>query len=360
MSPPTVVRFEHAGPFSKELKSRVDDYFADGERSRRDLPRMYLKTAVILAWFVGSWALLVFAHTNAWQATLLAISLGLSVAAVGMGIQHDANHGAYSNHRWVNRTLGFTLDVMGVCSFIWRQKHNVIHHAFTNVQGVDYDLDFGSIARISSEQRRRAGHRYQHLYMWFLYGLLLPKWVFWDDFVILFSRKIANHDMPALSRKETALFWGYKIFFVGWSMVIPALFHPIWQVAIFHLVAVFALGVTLSTAFQLAHCVEEARFPSAPPVGDALQTDWNAHQVETTVDFARGNRPLAWFLGGLSFQVEHHLFPKICHLHYEALSHIVEEVAAKHGVNYQRNGSVRGAIASHYRHLKKLGQPALA
>jgi len=322
------------------------------------MPRMYLKSASILVWFVGSWALLVFAAKNGWQASACAMSLGLSIAAVGMGVQHDANHGAYSDHAWVNRAFGFTLDVMGVCSFIWRQKHNVIHHAFTNVQGVDFDLDFGVIARLSPEQRRRSVHRYQHVYLWFLYGFLLPKWVFYDDFVILFSRRMGPHKLPKLGAKEIALFIGYKVFFVGWSIVIPALYHPLWQVAIFHLVAAFTLGVTLACAFQLAHCVEEAQFPIAAPAGQLTNEDWQAHQVETTVDFARSNRLLGWFLGGLSFQVEHHLFPKVCHLHYEALSHIVEEVALKHGVRYRRNGTLRIAMSSHYRHLKKLGAPA--
>lgn len=341
------------GAFDGELRKRVDAYF-EGGRRRRDLPAMYGKTAIILAWFFGSWALLVFAPLSAWAAALLAISLGLSIAAVGMSIQHDANHGAYSDTPWVNRTLGLTLDLMGVCSHIWRQKHNVIHHSFTNVQGIDYDLDFGNIARISSEQQRRSGHRFQHLYMWFLYGLLLPKWVFWDDFVILFTRRIGTQTMPKLSSREEAKFWLSKVVFVGWSLVLPAFFHPFWQVLVFHAIAVFTLGVTLSTAFQLAHCVEDATFPSVLE-GDRRIDDWSAHQVETTVDFSRRNRPLAWFLGGLSFQVEHHLFPKICHLHYEALSHIVEDVAREHGIRYRANLTLRSAIASHYRHLEKLG-----
>jgi linoleoyl-CoA desaturase len=347
------VRFARGGAFNDELRRRVDAYFDQGRR-RRDMPRMYLKSAIILAWFAASWALLVFAHLHGWQAALLAVSLGLSIAAVGMSIQHDANHNAYSDRPWVNRTLGLTLDLMGVCSHIWKQKHNVIHHAFTNVQGVDYDLDFGSIARISSEQVRRPAHRYQHLYMWFLYGLLLPKWVFWDDFVILFTGRISNHAMPSLSLREKVKFLAAKVVFVGWSLVLPSFFHPIWQVLLFHVIAVLTVGVTLSIAFQLAHCVEEARFPSITG-GPIHNDDWSAHQVETTVDFSRGNRPLAWFLGGLSFQVEHHLFPKICHLHYEALSHIVEEVAAEHGIRYRTNATCSAAVASHYRHLQKLG-----
>lgn len=349
------VRFGR-GAFSADLQREADAYFTRTALPRRDVARMYAKTAVIITWFVGSWALLVFAATRWWQAVPLAMSLGLSIAAIGMGVQHDANHGAYSRHRWVNRMLGFTLDVMGVCGFFWRQKHNVIHHTYTNVRGIDFDLDFGVIARLSPEQPRRPLHRYQQYYLWFLYGFLLPKWVFYDDFVILRTRRTGPHPLPRMSPLEIGLFWGWKVFFVAWSLVIPALLHPLWQVLLLHLVAIYTLGITLSSVFQLAHCADAVEFPEAPADGGVLRDDWCAHQVDTTVDFAQKNRGLTWFLGGLNFQVEHHLFPKVCHLHYPALSAIVAETAARHGVRYRRHATLGAALASHFHHLKKLGR----
>lgn len=317
---------------------------------------MYLKTAVILAWFVGSWALLVFRENPWWVAVPLAMSLGLSIAAVGMGIQHDANHGAYSRRPWVNRAFGLTLDLMGVCSYFWRLKHNVIHHTYTNIRGVDFDLDFGSIARLSPEQRRRGYHRYQQYYLWFLYCFLLPKWVFHDDFVLLRTLRAGPHDLPRPGRGEVALFYGAKVVFVAWSLVIPALFHPIWQVLLFHLIAVSTMGVALSSTFQLAHCAEMADFPEAPADGQIVAEDFAAHQVQTTVDFAQDHGLLTWFLGGLNYQVEHHLFPKVCHLHYPALSRIVRETAADHGIRYRCEPTLRRALAAHYRHLRKMGR----
>jgi linoleoyl-CoA desaturase len=353
------VRFGHGGAFSTELRRRVTAYFEEAGYPRRDLARMYLKTAVIMSWFAGSWVLLVFVVETAWQGVLCAMSLGLSIAAVGMGVQHDANHGGYSSRAWVNRALGFTLDLMGVCSFFWRQKHNVIHHTFTNVKGVDFDLDFGSIARLSAEQRRSPWHKHQCYYLWFLYGFLLPKWVFYDDFILFRDRRAGVHELPAMSRTEKMLFFGWKLVFVVWSLVIPALFHPLWQVLVFHLIAALTVGITLSSVFQLAHCVEMADFPDAPEKDELLHEDWGAHQVSTTVDFAHGSKVLTWFLGGLNYQVEHHLFPKVCHLHYPALAKIVEQVAAEHDVRYRNIRTLRGALASHFRHLKKLGREAI-
>ena len=317
---------------------------------------MYVKSAVILIWFVGSWILLVAAR-NAWQGALCAVSLGLSIAAVGMCVQHDANHGAYSKHRWINRIFGSTLDVMGVCSFIWRPKHNIAHHTFTNVEGVDFDLDFGSVARLSPEQPRRAWHRYQCFYLWFLYGFLLPKWVFFDDFVILRRRLIGVHKLAPPSPGALAGFVGWKLFFVGWAIVLPAFYHPLWQVLVFHLIAAFTLGTTLGTVFQLAHCTGAADFPAAPPLGHALKTEWAVHQLSTCVDFAPKSAVVGWFVGGLNYQVEHHLFPKVCHLHYPALSKIVAEVAKRHNLRHRSHATLRGALAAHFEHLRLMGRP---
>jgi linoleoyl-CoA desaturase len=351
----TLVKFGRGGAFSAELKQRADAYFEGAGRDRRDLVRMYLKSAVVLGWFVASWVLLVFFARALWQSVPLAMSLGLSVAAIGMSIQHDANHGGYSRHRWVNRAFGFSLDVMGVSGHYWKQKHNIIHHTFTNVQGVDFDLDFGDIARLSPEQPCRPWHRYQQYYLWVLYGLLLPKWVFYDDFTMLQGGRAGIHPVTAPKGGELAIFYFWKVFFVCWALAIPAMFHPLWQVLVFHFIAVMTLGVTLSSVFQLAHCVDSAEFPAAPADGRVLREDWAAHQVDTTVDFAPGSALLTWFLGGLNFQVEHHLFPKVCHLHYPALRLLVSEVAQKHGVRYRCELTLWQALSAHYRQLAKLG-----
>jgi linoleoyl-CoA desaturase len=358
---PARVRFAEHREFSVELKTRADAYFAGEagtERSRRDVPRMYGKSAFILAWFSVSWALLVFAAHTWWTAAALAVSVGLAIAAIGMSVMHDANHGAYSKRPWVNRAFGSTLDLMGVNSFIWRHKHNILHHTYTNVEGIDYDLDFGLLARLSPSQPRRPWHRYQHVYLWFFYGFLLPKWVFHDDFIIWRSLHIGKHPLPRPSRTESVFFVLWKVAFLAWALIIPALFHPLLTVLAFHFIASFTLGLTLGTTFQLAHCLEKAEFPDPPPSGDRMKTDWAEHQLETTVDFAANNPLVTWFCGGLNFQVEHHLFPKVCHMHYPALAKIVGEVSREHGLLHRTNLTFSDAIGSHVQHLRRLGVPS--
>jgi linoleoyl-CoA desaturase len=353
------VRFPAGGAFSRDLEVAADAYFANLGRQRRDLPGMYVKSAVILIWFVSSWALLVFFAKGMAQGALCAVSLGLSIAGVGMSVQHDANHGAYSKHQVINRIFGSTLDVMGVCSFIWRPKHNIFHHTYTNIEGVDFDLDFGSLARLSPEQRHRPWHRHQHWYLWFFYGFLLPKWVFFDDFVILHRRLIGKHRLPPPSRAAVAGFFGWKVFFIMWGLVIPSLFHPLWQVLCYHAIAAFTLGATLGTVFQLAHCTDAVEFPALPAAGGKIDKEWAAHQLETCVDFAPKNALVTWFVGGLNFQVEHHLFPKVCHLHYPGLAAVVTAVAERHGLRRRSHGTLTSALGSHFRHLRDMGRVPL-
>lgn len=346
------IRFATRSPFLTELRARVDEYFEHSEIPKRDPPRMYFKILVIVTWFVASWVFLVFYASGALQGVLGAMSLGLAIGGIGMCVMHDGNHGAVSDNPKINRLIGYGLDVMGVCSFIWRQRHNNIHHSLTNIQGYDEDLDFGWVARLATTQKLQPWQRFQHVYVWFLYMLLLPKWAFYDDFNNYRKLQLGRHKLTPFNRKEKALFWGWKAFFVSWSILIPAYYHPVWQVFIFHMIAVCTLGFTLSCTFQLAHVVEQATFPV---VGvDKIDSDWGAHQLATTVDFARSNPILTWYMGGLNFQVEHHLFPRICHIHYPALSKIVEEVAAKHNIPYLCNDTLLGALGSHYRVLKRL------
>jgi linoleoyl-CoA desaturase len=348
-------RFAKSGAFQQDLNQRVAEYFARTGLAERDLPAMYLKTATILLWAGASWAWLMWGHPPLGLALLLSVSLGLAVAGIGMGVQHDANHGGYSRHGWVNRAMGWLLDAAGASSYVWRTKHNAIHHTWTNVAGHDDDIEIGVLGRWSPEQPRRAWHRWQHVYTWALYGLLIPKWVFFDDFFNLATGRIGRHRLARPSRGEWWAFLAGKLTFYGWALALPLLWHPIGAVALCFMVMVVTTGVTLGTTFQLAHCVEESSFPTDE--AGRLPSDWAEHQLRTTVDFAPDNPVLTWFMGGLNFQVEHHLFPKICHLHYPALAKIVAQTAADHGLAHRSTPSFWRAVGSHVRLLRTLGQP---
>jgi linoleoyl-CoA desaturase len=245
-----------------------------------------------------------------------------------------------------------SLDLVGGSSYIWRWKHNLFHHSYPNIAGADEDIDLVPFAHLAPEQPRYAVHRFQHLYVWVLYCLLPLQWHFVSDFRNLIRGTIGGHSFSRPRGGELFLLLGGKIVFFGLAFVLPALFHSWWAIALCYGLTAAVLGLTLSIVFQLAHCVEEASFTQPIAGTSRMQNSWMVHQIESSVDFGRSNKLLTWYLGGLNFQIEHHLFPTICHFHYPALSPIVEGVCGEFDVRYFAHVRAYDAVVSHYRFLK--------
>jgi linoleoyl-CoA desaturase len=343
--------------FQAEVRRRVEDYFRRTGKRERDQVSMYLKTATIFLWLVGSWATLVFAVESWWQAIPVAMSLALAMAAMGFSIQHDGGHNAYSRRRWVNKLAAMSLDLMGASSYLWRWKHTIIHHTYTNISGVDTDIEIGAVVRVAPQQRRRWFHRWQHLYLFPLYAVTAPRWHLWGDFKEAATGRMGPHPIPRPKGWDLAIFLGGKLLSFGWLLIVPLLFHPTWLVICYYLIVTGMTGVAMSIVFQLAHCVGEADFPVPDPATSRLDESWAVHQAETTVDFARNNWPLSWWVGGLNFQIEHHLFPRVCHVHYPAIAPIVEQTCRDFGVPYRTHRTFFAGLGSHYRWLKTMGRP---
>ena len=351
------IRFPGSEGFQTVLKSRVNAYFARLNRSPRDSVRMYVKTATIITWFFTSYAFLVFAPLPTWAGVMISISLALAAAAVGFNIQHDGNHGAYSGSRLINKLMALTLEMVGGSSYVWSYKHNKMHHTYANIHGHDDDIDLGFLGRLCPHQKRFYFHRYQHFYIWGLYGFLQIKWAFFDDFQNAIRGRIGKLPFPRPKGLDLLIFLGGKLFFFSLVFVIPAFFHPFWVVCLFYLLTSCTIGVITSVIFQLAHCLEEADFPEPDPQSLQMKNEWMIHQIETTVNFARKNHLLNWYIGGLNFQIEHHLFPRISHVHYPALSEIVENTCREFGIGYFAHPTFLSSLKSHYLFLQKMGRP---
>ncbi len=316
---------------------------------------MYVKSAVILANCFALYVLLVFIVHAWWLALPLAVLLGLALATAAFNIQHDGGHGAYSDRRWINKLASLTLDLLGGSSYVWARKHNSIHHSYTNVSGHDDDINVGVLGRLSPHQRRLMMHRIQHFYLWVLYGFLPVKWHIYDDFHNVLTGRIGGHRFPRPKGWELVTFVGGKAIFFTLAIGLPLLLHPWWFVLAVYGMVSFIQGVALSVVFQMAHCVEGADFPMPREGTGQMENSWAAHQVETTVDFARDNRLLSWFIGGLNFQIEHHLFPQICHVHYAALAKLVERVCEEFKVKYSAHETFVAGVASHFLWLRRMG-----
>ncbi len=345
--------------FYAELRRRVDAYFANGPREQ-DRWQMYLKTAFILLWLAGSYTLLVFFANAWWQAVPLALALAGAMAAVGFNIAHDGSHHACSSNRWVNRLAAISLDLIGASSYLWKWKHVVLHHTYPNVEGQDTDLDAGAVARLSPQQKWHWQHQWQHLYLWPAYGLTAARWHLYGDFKEVVRGAIGPHKIPRPKGWDLVVFLVGKFTSISLLIGLPMFWHPWWMVLSTYFLVACCVGVFLTVVFQLAHCVGDADHPvpeAGAEAGTTRMADaWAVHQILTTVDFARQSKVLSWLLGGLNFQVEHHLFPKVGHAHYPALANIVEDVCQQFGVRYLAYETFWNGIAAHYRWLMRMGR----
>jgi len=351
----TALKFAGSSDFQIELRRRIDEFFQRTGRRQRDCPQMYVKTAILLALFVLCYASLVFLAQTWWQALPLAIMLGLVTGAIGFNVQHDGSHHAYSNYAWINKMMAMSLDVIGGSSHHWHWKHIVYHHTYVNITGQDTDIDLGGLGRLTPHRRRLWFYRWQQYYLWLLYGFMAINWHLVGDFRDVIPGRIGDHRLQRPRGWDLVVFIGGKALFFTLAFGLPLLFHSVWVVVLFYVVAALVLGLILSVVFQLAHAVEQAEFPLPQRDTGRIENSWAIHQVETTVDFARRSRIAAWLLGGLNFQIEHHLFPRICHIHYPAISKVVEQTCKEFGVRYCEHKSFWSGVASHFRWLRQMG-----
>ena len=354
------LKFSGDNTFQRELRRRVEADFTLRGCRQRDSAAMWFKTALILTVFALAYVALVFWAASWWQGLLLALVLGVAMAGIGFNIMHDGGHQAYSDRRWVNRLMAMTLDLVGGSSYIWQWKHARFHHTWVNVAGHDSDIDLGVLGRLSPEQPRRPWHRWQHIYLWPLYAVTAIRWHLYGDFRDMLTGTIGERPFKRPRGGDLAGFVLGKLAFFTLAFGLPLLFHSAGAVLLYYGVTAAVAGILLALVFQMAHVVEAAAFPLPDASSHQLDTPWAIHQMETTVNFARGNRALSWLIGGLNFQIEHHLFPRISHVHYPAVARVVERTCREFGVPYREHRSFGAGIASHYRWLRRLGMPVAA
>lgn len=342
--------------FHTELKNRISAYFeAVGKSTTGDFA-IFSKAVILMVIFLAIYIHLVFFTPHLFWQISESILLGGVVAAIGFNVMHDGAHGSFSKYKWVNSVAAFSLNMLGGNSFMWNVKHNVIHHAYTNVDGMDDDIDIQPWMRMSSTQKKYRLHKYQHLYFWFLYSLLYIFWIFVLDYQKYFKGKIGIMPLKKMKLSDHLVFWGFKamhlFIFVGLPIYMVGFSSWLISFLIFTLVA----GFVLSLVFQLAHTVEHTAFPVPDEQTGRMEDEWAVHQLKTTANFATRNKLVSWLVGGLNFQIEHHLFPKISHVHYPAISKIIKQACIEYGIVYIEYPRVRYAVASHVAFLKQMGR----
>lgn len=338
-----------------DLKQKIQEYFKEHNIVQTGNARLYTKAFIFISALIALYVHLVFFTPMWYWAILECILLGGVVAGIGFNVMHDGSHGSFSQSKGTNRLAAYSISMLGASHFMWNMKHNMIHHSFTNVDGVDDDIEIGFLMRMAPTQKKYGLHKYQHYYFWVLYMLLYLFWVFYSDYNKYFTKKIGDIPLKKMSTKEHTMFWIVKIYH---AVVFIAL--PIYMVGwlpwlVGFLILNLVAGFILSIVFQLAHTVEDAQFPIADIETNRLPDEFAAHQIKTTTNFATKNKLVSWLVGGLNFQIEHHLFPKISHVHYPAISRIVKNVCKDYRLEYIEYPSVSKAVLAHVRFLKQMG-----
>jgi len=344
--------------FSKTVKQRVDQYFEENNLSKHANTQMVLKTIILLSVYLGCYALIISGQFSLGTMWFLTFLMGIGMAGVGFSVSHDALHGAYSSNKYVNRALGFTFDLLGANGYIWKITHNIIHHTYTNIHGHDEDLEVAGFIRLSPHSEHKPIHRVQHILAFLAYSLAMVFWVFVKDYKHFLKTDIGPYKNKSHPISEWIILFATKAIYYTYILVLPMLLLDIsWiHLLIGFLTLQLTAGLIIGIIFQLAHVVEGTDHP-VPDEENMIDEHWMIHEVVTTNNFARDNKALCWFVGGLNFQIEHHLFPRICSVHYPAISHIVEETAKEFDIPYNHHETFFEAVASHYRTLKKFGDP---
>jgi linoleoyl-CoA desaturase len=361
MAKPATITFATSyRDFVTTLNKRVNEYFKTRNLSRHANSEMVIKTFVMFGLYGIPYFLIVTGSVTSMAAIiLLVVVMGIGLAGIGLAVMHDANHGAYSGKKWVNTVIGYSLNFIGANVFNWKIQHNILHHTYTNVYDEDEDISPRGALRMSPSSKWSFMHKYQFIYAWFLYGLMTIVWMVSKDFIRLlrYQRSGLMRKHNGHATREWAILICTKIFYVGYIFIIPvwATYLVWWQVLLGFFIMHFIAGFILAIIFQPAHVIEGTAFP-LPDKNRALENNWAVHQLLTTTNFGNGSRWFSWYVGGLNFQIEHHLFPGICHVHYRKIASIVKETAREFGLPYKSVKTFLGALVMHGRLLKELGK----
>jgi linoleoyl-CoA desaturase len=344
--------------FSAALRKNVYAWFKERGISTKGNWALAVQTAIMLSIYIVPFIMIFIIPMNAWVAMLLTVIIGIGMAGIGMCVMHDAVHGSYSSKPWVNKLLGSTMYLLGSNVLNWKIQHNILHHTYTNIDGYDQDIASRGPIRLSAFAPLKKIHRHQHIHAFFFYGLMTISKLS-KDFT-----QLAEYNKAGLTGKHGGN-PGFQYFKMVLVKVIylfvfiglPILFTPFtwWQVLLGFFIMHWTAGCILSTVFQMAHVVEGAE-QLAPNSEGIINSEWAVHELRTTSDFARNNLFLNWYIGGLNFQIEHHLFSNICHIHYRKIAPIVEKTAKEFGFTYNLKPTFVDALRSHIKRLKELGR----
>ena len=349
----TQVKFNNANAlFSKSLKLKINQHFQNKAKMKTGNRKLIVKAVILLSSLVIIYSVLVFLQPHWIISVILCMILGVNFAAIGFNIMHDAGHDSFSENKTINKSLSYSLNLLGGNIFLWKLKHNIAHHTYTNIDGEDHDIEI-KFMRVHHDQPLEKHHKYQHIYFIFLYSISYIAWIFYQDYEKYFRQRLsATSEKFTFPQREKIIFWISKFVHFQIFITIPVLVVGFLPTIVGLLVASIVCGICLATVFQLAHVVDETEFKTLENF--KVEEEWMIHQLQSTANFATKSKFLTWMLGGLNFQVEHHLFPKISHIHYPEINRILKEECLLFSVKYNEYPTFLAAFNSHVRVIKNM------
>lgn len=345
--------------FFKVLNARVNQYFKEGDIKRTGNWVLYVKAFLMFSLLLVPYVLLFSIPMNGLLQLAMCVLMGMGMAGVGMNVMHDSNHGSFSDKWWINQLMGNSIYLLAGNVYNWKVQHNLIHHTYTNVDGIDEDIDIQGVIRLSKFEKWKPMHQYQKFYAFILYGLLTIQWALVVDFrqTPKYLKEGLSGDGEINPKKEWALLIMTKIVYYLFWVALPLLVLDItfWQWLLGFFTMHYVAGLILSTVFQLAHVTDAIQVISCDELMEEKR-GWAEHQLLETANFATQNKIVSFLLGGLNFQVEHHIFPTISHVHYSKLAKIVKQTAKEYKIPYNEYGTFTDALKAHVNQLVILGK----
>jgi len=354
------VKFARKDPhnFFPTIRKRVNEYFEKNNIKKTGNIQLHLKTLFVFSLYFIPFILILTNVLPIWAVIISYLIMGLGNSGIGLCVMHDANHGSYSKNKWINTLMEYSMNMIGASSFTWKIQHNVLHHSYTNIYELDEDIDDKPFLRLSPEGKLKWYHKFQHYYAPFLYSMATLSWVTQKDF-----KQLINYNKSGMTErcgfnptKEWLIMIFSKTFYYFYMLILPVLLGvPIWLTIVGFVLLHMVSGLVITTIFQLAHVVEGPEHSDIPHSGQ-MDNTWAIHQLKSTANFACENKLITFLVGGLNYQIEHHLFPTISHIHYDKISKIVKSTAKEFNLPYYEYSKFHEAVASHLKILRLLGE----
>ena len=342
--------------FITALRLEVNQYFIQNKIKKTANLNMYLKSFLMLLIYITPYLLMVLGFVDNSLFWLCWLLMGVGMAGVGMCIMHDGNHNSFSNNRNINKIMGFTLQILGGTYKNWKIQHNQLHHKHPNVLHHDPDVSPIKLLRFSPDSDYKKIYRFQFIYAWFLYGLMTFSFATIKEFKQLIEWSKNEIITVSQFRQLMLELIVWKTMYYFFILIIPILVLNISFLEWFSLFFLmhFVAGFVLAIVFQTAHIMPDCKHLTYSEKLD-LNT-WAINQLLTTSNYSPNNKLFSWLIGGLNYQIEHHLFPGICHVHYAKISPIVKRVANEYNLPYHYKQNFLQAIIAHTKMLYYLGQ----